>query len=33
VWPDTAERNPECAVRFVELGAFGLAVQNGELLS
>jgi hypothetical protein len=33
VWPQTAERDPECAVRFRKLGAFGLTSQNGELLS
>ena len=33
VWPQTAERDPECAVRFRQLGAFALAVQNGQLLS
>ena len=33
VWPQTAERDPECAVRLGELGAFGLALQNGQLLS
>ncbi len=33
VRPPTAERDPECAVRFGQLGAFGLAVHNGELLS
>lgn len=31
VWPQTAERDPECAVGVVELGAFGLALQNGQL--
>ena len=33
VWPQTAERDPECAVRFRQLGAFGLALHNGQLLS
>jgi len=32
IWPQTAENDPECAVSVVELGAFGLAVQNGQLL-
>ena len=29
----TRERDPECAVRFLQLGAFGLALHNGQLLS
>jgi hypothetical protein len=33
VGPQTAERDPECAVRFRKLGVLGLASQNGELLS
>ena len=33
VWPQTRERDPECAVRLGQLGAFGLALQNGQLLS
>ena len=33
VWPHTAERDPECAIRFGQLGAFGLALQNGQPLS
>jgi len=33
VWPQTRERAPECAVRVVELWAFGLALQNDQLLS
>lgn len=28
-----AERDPECGVRLGQLGAFALAMQNGELLS
>jgi len=32
-WPQARERNPECGVRFVELGAFGLAPYNSQLLS
>jgi hypothetical protein len=30
--PQPQQRDPECTVRFAELGALGLAVQNGELL-
>ena len=33
VWPQARERDPECAVRFVELGAFAVSMQNGQLLS
>jgi hypothetical protein len=33
VWPQAAERDPECAVSPGQLGAFGLAVHNGQLLS
>ena len=33
VWPQTAECDPECAVRIRQLGAFGLALHNGQLLS
>jgi hypothetical protein len=33
VWPQTAARDPECAVLFAQRGAFGLAAQNGQLLS
>jgi len=33
VWPPTAEHDPESAVRLGQLGAFGLALQNGQLLS
>ncbi len=33
VWPQTAERDPECAIRLRQLGTFALAVQNGQLSS
>jgi hypothetical protein len=33
VWPQAAEGDPECAVSPGQLGAFGLAVHNGQLLS
>ena len=33
VWPQTAERDPECAISLRQLGTFALAVQNGQLLS
>ena len=33
VWPQTAERDPERAVRLGQLGAFGFSLQNGQLLS
>ena len=33
VWPQTAQRDPECAVRLGQPGAFGLALHNGQLLS
>jgi len=29
VWPQTVERDPECAVRLGQLGAFGFSLQNG----
>jgi hypothetical protein len=33
VWPQTRKRDPECAVPLGQIGAFGLALQNGQLLS
>ena len=33
VWSQTAEGDPECAVSLGQLGAFGLALHNGQLLS
>jgi hypothetical protein len=33
VWPQAAEGDPECAFSPGQLGAFGLAVHNGQLLS
>jgi hypothetical protein len=33
VWPQTRQHDPECTVRFGQLGAFALALQDGELLS
>ena len=33
VRPQTAKRNPECAVRVGQPGAFGCPLQNGQLLS
>jgi hypothetical protein len=33
VWPQTTERDPERAVRFGQFWAFGLALQNSQLLS
>ena len=33
VWPQAEERDPECAVSVGQLGPFGLALQNGQLLS
>jgi hypothetical protein len=31
--PQPQQRNPECPVRFGQLGAFGLALHNGQLLA
>ncbi|MGB7474568.1 MAG: hypothetical protein WBM26_00030, partial [Polyangiales bacterium] len=33
VWPQTRQRDPECAVSLGQFRAFGLALHNGELLS
>jgi hypothetical protein len=33
VWPQARQRDPECTIRFRQLGAFGLTLQNGQLLS
>ena len=33
LWPQAAERDPECAVTLGQPGAFGLALHNGQLLS
>jgi cytochrome c5 len=33
VGPQAAERDPECSVSVSQLGAFGLVLQNGQLLS